>query len=75
MSSEKADVDEEKGQSLEEMSKMVHEFNIKIGDRKSKLAPIIKGCKIYLLTYSITCMMHICILAFYFDPAQASLLF
>lgn len=42
VSSEKAEIDERKGQTLEEMSSMVMELNRKIADRKSRLAPIIK---------------------------------
>ncbi|KAG0726616.1 Intraflagellar transport protein 81 [Chionoecetes opilio] len=43
VSSLKASVDARKGQSLEDMSGMVMELNRKIAERKSQLAPIIKG--------------------------------
>lgn len=43
VSTMKAEVDEQKGSTLEEMSSMVMELNKKIADRKSRLAPIIKG--------------------------------
>lgn len=43
VSSQKADVDHMKGETLEDMSQMVMELNRKIGERKSRLAPIIKG--------------------------------
>ncbi len=39
---EKAEVDEEKGRTLEEMSGMVTQLTMKIGERKARLAPIIK---------------------------------
>ncbi|KAA0199560.1 hypothetical protein HAZT_HAZT007344 [Hyalella azteca] len=42
VSSQKGDLDQEKGETLEQMSAMVIELNNKIGDRKSRLAPIIK---------------------------------
>ncbi|KAF2366713.1 hypothetical protein FHG87_002527 [Trinorchestia longiramus] len=42
VSSQKGDVDQEKGEALEQISSMVMELNNKIGDRKSRLAPIIK---------------------------------
>ncbi|XP_068230834.1 intraflagellar transport protein 81 homolog [Palaemon carinicauda] len=42
VSSMKAEVDERKGQTLEEMSGMVMELNHKIAERKARLAPIIK---------------------------------
>ena len=32
----------QKGRTLEEMSSLVHQLTLKIGDRKSRLAPIIK---------------------------------
>lgn len=43
VSSQKAEIDERKGQTLEEMSGMVMELNHKIAERKARLAPIIKG--------------------------------
>ncbi|XP_076030655.1 intraflagellar transport protein 81 homolog [Oratosquilla oratoria] len=42
VSSMKAEVDERKGKTLEEMSKMVMELNHKISERKARLAPILK---------------------------------
>lgn len=39
----KAQVDERKGETLEEMSDMVRELNYKISDRKASLAPLLKG--------------------------------
>ena len=32
----------QKGRTLEEMSSLVHQLTLKIGDRKARLAPIIK---------------------------------
>lgn len=43
VSTMKAEVDQRKGQTLEEMSGMVMELNHKIAERKARLAPIIKG--------------------------------
>lgn len=45
VSSMKAEIDERKGQTLEDMSGMVMELNHKIAERKARLAPIIKGMK------------------------------
>ncbi|XP_042242432.1 intraflagellar transport protein 81 homolog isoform X2 [Homarus americanus] len=42
VSTMKAEIDERKGQTLEEMSGMVIELNHKIAERKARLAPIIK---------------------------------
>jgi len=38
----KANLDEKKGQTLEDMSGLVHQLTLKIGERKARLAPIIK---------------------------------
>ena len=38
----KADLDEQKGKTLEEMSSLVNQLSLKIGERKARLAPIIK---------------------------------
>ena len=47
-------LDAEKGQTLDEMSGMVSQLTMKIGERKSRLAPIIKVLKILLsLSYII----------------------
>ena len=35
-------LDSQKGQTLEDMSGMVHQLSMKIAERKSRLAPIIK---------------------------------
>lgn len=35
-------LDEQKGQTLDEMSGLVHQLTMKIGERKTRLAPIIK---------------------------------
>ena len=43
VSSQKAEIDNQKGETLEDMSQMVMELNRKIGERKNRLAPIIKG--------------------------------
>jgi intraflagellar transport protein 81 len=32
----------QKGRTLEDMSSLVHQLTLKIGDRKARLAPIIK---------------------------------
>lgn len=45
VSSMKAEVDERKGQALEDISGMVVELNHKIAEKKARLAPIIKGMK------------------------------
>ena len=42
VSSIKSDLDEMKGKTLEEMSKMVEKFHKRIAEKKSDLAPIIK---------------------------------
>ncbi|GFU18327.1 intraflagellar transport protein 81 homolog [Trichonephila clavipes] len=42
VSSMKAELDERKGQTLEEMSVMVQKLNIKIAEKKARLAPVIK---------------------------------
>ncbi|GFT89654.1 intraflagellar transport protein 81 homolog [Nephila pilipes] len=42
VSSMKAELDEKKGQTLEEMSVMVQKLNIKIAEKKARLAPVIK---------------------------------
>ncbi|KAG8183384.1 hypothetical protein JTE90_008286 [Oedothorax gibbosus] len=42
VSSIKAELDEQKGQTLEEMSVMVQKLNIKIAEKKARLAPVIK---------------------------------
>ena len=36
------DLNMQKGRTLEDMSSMVHQLTLKIGDRKARLAPIIK---------------------------------
>ena len=38
----KAGLDERKGATLEEMSGLVHQLTLRIGERKARLAPIIK---------------------------------
>ena len=38
----KANLDEQKGETLEDMSGLVHQLTLKIAERKSRLAPIIK---------------------------------
>ena len=38
----KANLDEQKGSTLEDMSGLVHQLTVKIAERKSRLAPIIK---------------------------------
>ena len=38
----KAGIDEQKGQTLEEMSTLVQQLSLKINERKARLAPIIK---------------------------------
>ena len=43
VSSEKASTDEEKGRTLEQMSSLVHVLNAKIGEKKVKLAPLLRG--------------------------------
>lgn len=43
VSGEKANVDHEKGQTLEEMSSLVLELTQRIATKKAQLAPIIKG--------------------------------
>ncbi|KAG0719347.1 Intraflagellar transport protein 81 [Chionoecetes opilio] len=50
VSSLKASVDARKGQSLEDMSGMVMELNRKVAERKSHLAPIIKGEIVLIIT-------------------------
>ncbi|XP_054713185.1 intraflagellar transport protein 81 homolog [Uloborus diversus] len=42
VSSLKAELDEKKGQTLEEMSVMVQKLNMKIAEKKARLAPVIK---------------------------------
>ncbi|XP_035233139.1 intraflagellar transport protein 81 homolog [Stegodyphus dumicola] len=42
VSSIKAELDEKKGQTLEEMSVMVQKLNLKIAEKKARLAPVIK---------------------------------
>ncbi|XP_015917332.1 intraflagellar transport protein 81 homolog isoform X2 [Parasteatoda tepidariorum] len=42
VSSIKAELDEKKGQTLEEMSIMVQKLNLKIAEKKARLAPVIK---------------------------------
>ncbi len=42
MAAEKAEVDQRKGQTLEEMSGLVTQLTMKISERKARLAPIIK---------------------------------
>ena len=39
---QKAGLDERKGATLEEMSGLVHQLTLRIGERKARLAPIIK---------------------------------
>lgn len=39
----KAAADERKGATLEEMSDLVRELNVKISERKASLAPLLKG--------------------------------
>lgn len=43
VSGEKANVDQEKGQTLEEMSSLVLELTQQIATKKAQLAPVIKG--------------------------------
>ena len=38
----KADLDQQKGRTLEDMSGLVGQLTMKIGERKARLAPIIK---------------------------------
>jgi intraflagellar transport protein 81 len=42
VAAKKADLDEQKGKTLEDMSGMVGQLTMKIGERKARLAPIIK---------------------------------
>ena len=42
VAAEKADIDQQKGKTLEEMSGLVQILTTKIGERKARLAPIIK---------------------------------
>ena len=51
VSSMKATIDARKGETLEDMSGMVMELNRKIAERKSQLAPIIKGELLLTITY------------------------
>jgi hypothetical protein len=43
VSEEKANIDQEKGQTLEDMSSLVLELTQRIAAKKAQLAPIIKG--------------------------------
>lgn len=43
ISDEKANTDEEKGRTLEEMSNLVRVLNSKIAEKKDKLAPLLRG--------------------------------
>lgn len=43
ISDEKANTDEEKGRTLEEMSNLVRILNSKIGEKKVHLAPLLRG--------------------------------
>ena len=43
VSGEKANIDQKKGQTLNEMSSLVLELNQRIATKKAQLAPIIKG--------------------------------
>ena len=43
VSGEKASIDHEKGQTLEEMSALVLELTQRIASKKAQLAPVIKG--------------------------------
>lgn len=47
ISDEKANADEEKGRTLEEMSNLVRVLNSKIAEKKDKLAPLLRGDFIY----------------------------
>ena len=42
VANQKANLDEQKGSTLEDMSGLVHQLTVKIAERKSRLAPIIK---------------------------------
>ena len=42
VANQKANLDEQKGATLEDMSGLVHQLTLKIAERKSRLAPIIK---------------------------------
>ncbi len=42
VAAKKADLDEQKGKTLEDMSGLVGQLTMKIGERKARLAPIIK---------------------------------
>ena len=42
VASAKADLDQQKGQTLEDMSGLVSQLTMKISERKARLAPIIK---------------------------------
>jgi len=52
VSGEKANIDQKKGQTLNEMSSLVLELNQRIATKKAQLAPIIKG-KHWINFYSI----------------------
>jgi hypothetical protein len=43
VSGEKADIDQEKGRTLEEMSSLVLDITQRIAAKKAQLAPVIKG--------------------------------
>ena len=43
VSDEKAATDKEKGRTLEQMSNLVRVLNSKIGEKKTKLAPLLRG--------------------------------
>ena len=49
VATEKASLDEKKGETLEDMSRMVHQLTLKISERKARLAPIIKVISIQIL--------------------------
>jgi intraflagellar transport protein 81 len=50
VSGEKANIDQKKGQTLEEMSSLILELSQRIATKKAQLAPIIKG-NYYELTF------------------------
>lgn len=58
ISDEKANTDEEKGRTLEEMSNLVRILNTKIAEKKDKLAPLLRG-KEYDELYGITAQLFI----------------
>lgn len=50
ISDEKANTDEEKGRTLEEMSNLVRILNSKIGEKKISLAPLLRGLSLFNLS-------------------------